>query len=81
MTRLITFVGEGGLEPPALTRQNTVLPAGSLRLVPIQSRSLPAVSFSGLDGVKSSQQPVRAYPARAPGIHRRGSASCERAAQ
>jgi class 3 adenylate cyclase len=32
-------------------RQNAVLTAVSFRLVPIQYRSLPAVSFSGLDGV------------------------------
>jgi len=38
-----------------LTRQNTGLPAVSLRLGPVLSRSLPAVSFSGLDGVKSRQ--------------------------
>jgi hypothetical protein len=35
------------------TCENTTWPAGSLRLVPIQSRSLPAVSFLGLDCVKS----------------------------
>ena len=47
-------VDEGGLVPLFSTRQNTDLPASLLRLVPIQSRTLPAVLFSGLDGVKSS---------------------------
>jgi hypothetical protein len=45
--------GAKGIRIPASTRQSTGLPAGSLRLVPIQSRSLPAVLFSGLDGVKA----------------------------
>jgi hypothetical protein len=38
---------------PDPTRQNTALSPCSLRLVPVQSRSLPAVSFSSLDDVKS----------------------------
>jgi hypothetical protein len=39
---------------PSLTRRNSGLPAVSLRLVPIQYRSVPAVSFSSLDGVKTA---------------------------
>jgi hypothetical protein len=35
-----------------LTRQNTGLPAVSLRLVPFRSRWLSAVFVSGFDGVK-----------------------------
>ena len=50
---LLNFSGAKGIRTPALTRQNAGLPACLLRLVPIQSRSLPAVLFSGLDGVKS----------------------------
>lgn len=42
-----------GIRTPAMTRKNAGLPACSLHLVPIQSRSLPAVLFSGLDGVKT----------------------------
>jgi hypothetical protein len=38
---------------PSLTRQDTGSPADSLRFVATQSRSLPAVSLSGLDGVKT----------------------------
>jgi hypothetical protein len=45
--------GAKGTRTPHLTRQNAGLTAVSVRLVPIGSRSLPAVSFSGLDGVKS----------------------------
>ena len=45
--------GAKGTRTPVLTRQNTGLPAVSLRLVPLRSRSLLAVSFSGLDGVKT----------------------------
>ena len=41
-----------GLRIPALTRENAVSTAVSFRLVPVQSRSLPTVSFSGLDAVK-----------------------------
>jgi hypothetical protein len=37
-----------------LTTQNAGLPAVSVHLVPFHSRPLPAVSFSGLDGVKRS---------------------------
>jgi hypothetical protein len=37
------------------TRQFDVRAAVSLRLIPAQSRSLPAVSFSHLDGVKSGR--------------------------
>jgi hypothetical protein len=40
-----------------LTWQNAVSTAVSFRLVPIRYRSLPAVSFSRLDGVKT----VRAF--------------------
>jgi hypothetical protein len=43
-----------GLEPLRLTRENAVSTAVSFRLVPFQSRSLPAVSLSGLDAVKSA---------------------------
>ena len=46
--------GAKGTRTPDLTRQNADLPAVSLRLGPIHSRSLPAGMFSGLDGVKSS---------------------------
>ena len=45
--------GARGTRTPALTRGNAGLPARWLRLVPVQSRSLPAVSFPLLDGVKS----------------------------
>jgi hypothetical protein len=41
---------------PLLYQGNAIRGADSLRFVPVQSRSLPAVSFSGLDGVK------RAFP-------------------
>src|SRR5580693_7254333 len=41
----------------ASTCGNTVRPAVSLHLVPIRSRSLPAVSFSSLDGVKGRYNP------------------------
>ena len=44
MTRLITLVPLRGIEPLS-TCGNTGSPAVSLRLVPIQSRSLPAVLF------------------------------------
>jgi hypothetical protein len=47
--------GAKGTRNPSLTRQNSGSAAVSLRLVPIRSRSLPAVSFSGLDGVKSGR--------------------------
>ena len=52
--------GAKGTRTPALTRQNTDSPAVSLRLVPVQYLSLPAVMFSGLDGVKSH----RSFPIR-----------------
>jgi hypothetical protein len=52
-----------GHQVGALTRRNAGLPARSLRLVPIQSRSLPAVLFSSLDGVKSE---IKAGAAGAP---------------
>jgi hypothetical protein len=39
---------------PDPTRKNTALPPCSLRPGPVQSRSLPASLFSGLDGVKTS---------------------------
>jgi hypothetical protein len=45
--------GAKGIRTPALTRQNTGLPGLSFLFVPVRSRSLPAVAFSGLDGVKS----------------------------
>jgi hypothetical protein len=45
--------GARGTRTPALTRQNADLPAGSLRLIPIQSRSCLAVFFSGPDDVNS----------------------------
>jgi hypothetical protein len=48
-----SFRGAKGIRTPALTRQNAILTAVSFRLGPIQSRSVPAVSFSGLDGVKT----------------------------
>ena len=59
-TRFITIVlwAKGDLNP-CLTRQNAGPPAVSLRLGPVQSRSLPAVSFSGLDGVKRGHLPAR----------------------
>ena len=41
----LSIGGAKGTRTPALTRQNSGLPAASLRLVPIQYRSLPAVSF------------------------------------
>ena len=44
--------GAKGTRTPALTRQNIGLPADSFRFVPFQCRSLPAVMFSGLEGVK-----------------------------
>jgi hypothetical protein len=52
----IRFVccGAKGTRTPPLTRKNAVLAAVSFRPVPSQSRSSPAVSFSGLDGVKST---------------------------
>lgn len=53
MTRLITPVEPRGTRTPAVTCEDAVSPAGSLRFSPVQYRSLPAVSFSGLDGVKS----------------------------
>jgi hypothetical protein len=43
--------GAKGIEPRPDQAKHR-LPPCSLRLVPIQSRSLPAVLFSGLDGVK-----------------------------
>jgi hypothetical protein len=42
-----------GIRTPAVTGRNIVLPALSLRVVPIHSGSLPAVLCSALDGVKS----------------------------
>jgi hypothetical protein len=50
--------GAKGIRTPALTRQDADLPAVSLRPVPSQYRSLPVVSFSVLDGVKTDR-PVR----------------------
>jgi hypothetical protein len=47
------FCGAKGIRTPGLSRQFTFLPAVAVRLVPIRSRSLPAVSSSVLDGVKS----------------------------
>ena len=43
-----------GIRTPALTRENADLAAVSIRLVPIQHRSLPAEMVSSLDGVKTS---------------------------
>ena len=51
-----SYVAKGaakGIRTPPMTRPNAGLPACALRLVPIQSRSLPAVLFSVLDGVKT----------------------------
>jgi hypothetical protein len=50
---LLYLSGAKGTRTPGPTRQNTDSPLVSLHLVPIRSCSLPAVSFSGLDGVKS----------------------------
>jgi hypothetical protein len=44
--------GAKGIRNPPLTRQNAGSLAVSLSLIPIRSRSLPAVLFSGLDSVK-----------------------------
>ena len=49
---------------PLLYQAFCRLPADSFRLVPVQSRSLPAVSFSGLDGVKSGHLIHRAGRSR-----------------
>jgi hypothetical protein len=46
--------GANGTRTPTLTRENAISTAVSFRLVPFQSRSLLAVSFSGLDAVKSA---------------------------
>ena len=54
-----------------MTRQNTGLPAVSFRVVPVQSRSLPADMFSGLDGVKSSHQVSGVHRARRGSPNRR----------
>jgi hypothetical protein len=43
-------------------RQNAVLTAVSFRLVPSQSRSLPAVSISGLDGVNIIDRLAPCFP-------------------
>jgi hypothetical protein len=62
--------GAAGNRTRRPTRQYAYLPADSLRLVPLQSRSLPVVSFSDLDGVKSGHLPPRAagfISARGPG--------------
>ena len=62
--------GAKGTRTPDLTRQFTVLPAVSFRLVPIRSRLLTAVSFSGLDGVKSldiRHRPSPSSPSRGAG--------------
>ena len=68
--------GAKGTRTPALTRRNAGLPAVSVRLVPIQSCSLPAGLCSGLDGVKSSAKACNCGPAprmdlslAAPGDH------------
>jgi len=55
--------GAKGIRTPAPTCGNTTRPAGSIRLVPVQSRSLPAVLFSGLDGVKG-HRPLTPTPER-----------------
>jgi hypothetical protein len=46
--------GAKGTRTPALTTQNAVLAAVSFRLDPTCSRSVPAISLSALDGVKSA---------------------------
>jgi hypothetical protein len=56
------FSGAAGNRTRASTRQNAFWTAVSLRLVPVQSRSLPAVSFSSLDGVKSDDLIGRVGP-------------------
>jgi hypothetical protein len=53
---------------PCLTRQNTDLPAVSLRLVPIRSRSLPAEPDSVLDDVKSEKAGEPGRPERRVGL-------------
>ena len=63
--------GRRGTRTPTLTRQNTGLPAVSFRVVPVQSRSLPADMFSGLDGVKSSHQVSGVHRARRGSPNRR----------
>ena len=50
-----------GIRTPVLTRKNAGSTVVSFRLVPIQSRTLPAVLFSGLDGVKSESPRPSAY--------------------
>ena len=51
--------GAKGTRTPALTRQNSGSTAVSLPLVTSQSRSLPAVSLSSLDGVKSGRRATK----------------------
>jgi hypothetical protein len=54
------FSGAAGNRTRASTRDFAFWAAVSLRLGPVRSRSLPAVSFSGLDAVKSGHLPPRA---------------------
>src|ERR1700742_5241546 len=56
---LLKLCGAKGIRTPALTRPNAVFTAVSFRLVPIRSRSLPAGSFSALDGVEIVHLPQR----------------------
>ena len=51
--------GAKGTRTTALTRQNSGSTAVSLPLVTSQSRSLPAVSLSSLDGVKSGRRVMK----------------------
>jgi hypothetical protein len=53
-----------GTRIPALTRQNAGLSAVSFRLIPIQYRSLPADSFSGLYGRQESSPPSQSGACR-----------------
>ena len=52
----ILLCGAAGNRTRFSTRQFAFWAAGSLRLRPVHSRSLPAVSFSGLDGVKTAAE-------------------------
>src|ERR1700756_4015878 len=56
---LLKLCGAKGIRTPALTRPNAVFTAVSFPLVPIRSRSLPAGSFSALDGVEIVHLPQR----------------------
>jgi hypothetical protein len=52
----VLLSGAAGNRTRSSTRQNAVWTADSVRFGPARSRSLPAVSFSGLDGVKRASQ-------------------------